>query len=108
MPYLCHESTIGTDRMEETGTTERSPPESRSCGRPHSNSVQRSRKPICERCWTSGSRCKWTCALWVNSYDKDFTLRGKEWVRQGSFRTLWRHGDGRLQAPYIECVAKLF
>jgi hypothetical protein len=21
-----------------------------------------------------------TCALWVTSYDKDFTLRGKEWV----------------------------
>ena len=59
MPYLCHEPTIGTDRMEETAP-QSSPclPESRSCGRPHGNSVQRSRKPICRRCWTSGSRCK--------------------------------------------------
>ena len=82
MPYLCHESTIGTDRMEETA------PQSAPLS-PGEQELRQATRQFCAEKSEANLRALLdlrltmqmrTCALWVNSYDKDFTLRGKEWV----------------------------
>ena len=82
MPYLCQEPTIGTDRMEETA------PQSVLLS-PGEQELRQATRQFCAEKSAANLRALFdlrgkmqaqTCALWVTSYDKDFTLRGTEWV----------------------------
>ena len=81
MPYLCQEFAIGTDRREAISL---SAPLS-----PAEQELRQSTRHFCAAKTVDNLRAlldlrltlqERTCALWVNSYDKDFTLRGTEWV----------------------------
>jgi len=81
MPYLCQELAIGTDRMEATSP---SAPLS-----PGEQELRQATRHFCAAKTVDNLRALLdlrltmqarTCALWVTSYDKDFTLRGTEWV----------------------------
>jgi hypothetical protein len=81
MPYLCPDPTPGTDRLEEPS---QSAPLS-----PGEQELRQATRQFCAAKSADNLRALLdlritmqarTCALWVNSYDKDFTLRGTEWV----------------------------
>jgi len=81
MPYLCQEHAIGTDRMDATAP---SAPLS-----PGAQELRQATRQFCAAKTVDNLRAVLdlrltmqarTCALWVTSYDKDFTLRGTEWV----------------------------
>jgi hypothetical protein len=81
MPYLCPDSTAGQDRLEEPS---QSAPLS-----PGEQELRQATRQFCAAKTVDTLRAVLdlrltmqarTCALWVNSYDKDFTLRGTEWV----------------------------
>jgi hypothetical protein len=81
MPYLCQEPTNGQDRREATAP---SAPLS-----PGEQALQQAIRDFCAEKSAAHLRAlldRWgtlqaqTCALWVTSYDKAFTLRGTEWV----------------------------
>jgi hypothetical protein len=81
MPYLCPDPTPGTDRLEE-------PSQSASLS-PGEQELRQATRQFCAAKSTDNLRALLdlritmqarTCALWVNSYEKDFTLRGTEWV----------------------------
>ena len=81
MPYLCQEFAIGTDRREATSL---SAPLS-----PAEQELRQATRQFCAAKTVDNLRAlldlrltlqERTCALWVNSYDKDFMLRGTEWV----------------------------
>jgi hypothetical protein len=86
MPYLCPDPTPGTDRLEEPS---QSAPLS-----PGEQELRQATRQFCAAKSADNLRALLdlritmqarTCALWVNSYEKDFTLRGTEWVStQGS------------------------
>jgi hypothetical protein len=81
MPYLCPDSTAGQDKLEE--------PSQSATLSPGEQELRQATRQFCavktidtlravlDLRLTMQAR---TCALWVNSYDKDFTLRGTEWV----------------------------
>jgi hypothetical protein len=81
MPYLCPDSTAGQDRLEEPSQSA-----------PLSSGEQELRQATQQFCAEKstdnlrtlldlrGKMQARTCSLWVQSYDKDFTLRGTEWV----------------------------
>jgi hypothetical protein len=81
MPYLCQEHPIGTDQMEATSP---SAPLS-----PGEQDLRQATRHFCVEKSADTLRAlldlrltmqAQTCALWVTSYDKGFTLRGTEWV----------------------------
>jgi hypothetical protein len=81
MPYLCHEHPVGTDSMDEA-----SPSETLS---PGEQELRQATRQFCAEKSADNLRALLdlrvtmqarTCSLWVKSYDKDFTLRGTEWV----------------------------
>jgi hypothetical protein len=81
MPYLCQEHAIGTDRMDATAP---SAPLS-----PGAQELRQATRQFCAAKTVDNLRAVLdlrltmqarTCVLWVTSYDKDFTLRGTEWV----------------------------
>ena len=82
MPYLCQEPTIGTDRMEETApqSVPLSPGEQELRQATRHFCAEKSEANLRALLDFRGKMQAQTCALWVKSYDKDFTLRGKEWV----------------------------
>jgi hypothetical protein len=81
MPYLCQEHTVGTDRIGETSQSATLSP-----GEKELRQVTQqfcAEKSIDNLRALLDLRSKMqarTCSLWVQSYDKDFTLRGTEWV----------------------------
>ena len=81
MPYLCPDPTTGQDRLEEPS---QSAPLS-----PGEQELRQTTRQFCAEKSEATLRALLdlritmqarTCALWVTSYDKDFTLRGTEWV----------------------------
>jgi len=81
MPYLCQEHTLGTHQMEK--------PLPRTPLSPGEQELRQATRHFCAE--KSGANLRTvldlrltmqarTCVLWVTSYDKDFTLRGTEWV----------------------------
>jgi hypothetical protein len=81
MPYLCHEPTNGKDRMEETAPSDTRSPEEQALRQATRHfCAEKSEEHLRTLFDLWGKMQARTCALWVNSYDKDFTLRGKEWV----------------------------
>jgi hypothetical protein len=81
MPYLCPDPTTGPDRLDEPS---QSAPLS-----PGEQGLRQATRQFCVEKSTDSLRALLelratmqarTCALWVTSYDKDFTLRGTEWV----------------------------
>jgi hypothetical protein len=81
MPYLCQEHASGTDQMEATSL---SAPLS-----PAEQDLRQATRQFCAAKTVDNLRAVLdlrltmqarTCALWVTSYDKDFTFRGTEWV----------------------------
>ena len=81
MPYLCQEHASGIDQMEAT-----SPSAPLSPGEQELRQATRhfcaaktvdTLRAVLDLRLTMQAR---TCALWVNSYEKDFTRRGTEWV----------------------------
>ena len=81
MPYLCQEHMIDTDK---TDTTSPSTPLS-----PGEQELRQATQQFCAAKTADhlravldlrGKMQAQTCALWVTSYDKDFTFRGTEWV----------------------------
>jgi len=81
IPYLCPNPTTGHDRLDEPS---QSAPLS-----PGEQELRQATQQFCTEKSEDNLRALldlWitmqarTCALWVTSYDKDFTLRGTEWV----------------------------
>jgi hypothetical protein len=81
MPYLCQEHTVGTDRMDETSQS--------AALSPGEQELRQATQHFCAEKSVDNLRALLdlrvkmqarTCSLWVKSYDKDFTLRGTEWV----------------------------
>jgi hypothetical protein len=81
MPYLCPDSTAGHERLEEPS---QSAPLS-----PGEQELRQATQQFCAAKTVDNLRALLdlrltmqarTCALWVTSYEKDFTLRGTEWV----------------------------
>jgi hypothetical protein len=81
MPYLCQEYTIGEDRMDGTSQNDTLSPGEKE--------LRQATRQFCAEKSEDNLRAVFdlrvkmqarTCALWVNSYARDFTLRGKEWV----------------------------
>jgi hypothetical protein len=81
MPYLCPDSTAGPERLAEPS---QSAPLS-----PGEQELRQATRQFCAAKTVDTLRAvldlrltmqAQTCALWVTSYDKDFTLRGTEWV----------------------------
>ena len=79
MPYLCPDPTTGHDRLDEPSQSatlspgeqelrQATPILRREDGRPSASVVGPPDHDVAR-----------TCALWITSYDKDFTLRGTEW-----------------------------
>ena len=58
MPYLCPDPLPAKTGLMSHPRAHRCLLESRSCGRLHDTSVQRSQQRICARYWTSASPCK--------------------------------------------------
>jgi hypothetical protein len=81
MPYLCQDPNLGKDRGEEPSPSETLSPGERAlrqatqhfCAEPSEATL----RVLFDLLGTMQTQ---TCALWVNSYDKAFTLRGTEWV----------------------------
>jgi len=81
MPYLCPDPTVGTDRLDETSQSATLSPGEQElrqatqhfCAEKSADTL----RALLDLRITMQAR---TCALWVTSYDKDFTLRGTEWV----------------------------
>jgi hypothetical protein len=81
MPYLCPGPTTGQDRLDE--------PSQSATLSPGEQELRQATRQFCaaktadhlqallDLRITMQAR---TCALWITSYDKDFTLRGTEWV----------------------------
>src|SRR5262247_4168092 len=81
MPYLCQEDTIGADRMDGTSQNDTlSPGEKALRQATRQFCAEKSEDNLRAVFDLRGKMQARTCALWVNSYDKDFTLRGTEWV----------------------------
>jgi hypothetical protein len=81
MPYLCPDSTAGPERLEE--------PSQSATLSPGEQELRQATQQFCAAKTVDNLRAvldlrltlqERTCALWVTSYDKDFTLRGTEWV----------------------------
>jgi hypothetical protein len=81
MPYLCPDPTTGHDRLDE-------PSQSASLS-PSEQELRQATRHFCAAKTADTLRVLLdlritmqarTCALWVTSYAKDFTLRGTEWV----------------------------
>jgi hypothetical protein len=81
MPYLCPAPPPGADEMEETS---QNAPLS-----PGEQELRQATRQLCAAKSADNLRVLLdlrvtmqtrTCALWVKSYNKNFTLRGKEWV----------------------------
>jgi len=81
IPYLCPDPNSGTDRLEEPS---QSAPLS-----PGEQELRQATRQFCAEKSADSLRALLdlrvtmqarTCALWVTSYDRDFTLRGTEWV----------------------------
>jgi len=81
MPYLCPDPTTGQDRLEEPSQSAPLSPgeqELRQATRQFcAEKSEATLRALLDLRITMQAR---TCALWVTSYDKDFTLRGTEWV----------------------------
>ena len=81
MPYLCPDPTTGQDRLDEPsqsaplspGEQELRQATRQFCAAKTADHLQ----ALLDLRITMQAR---TCALWVTSYDKGFTLRGTEWV----------------------------
>ena len=81
MPYLCPDSTAGQERLAEPAQSAPLSPGEQElrqatrhfCGAKTVDTL----RAVLDLRLTMQAR---TCALWVNSYEKDFTLRGTEWV----------------------------
>jgi hypothetical protein len=81
MPYLCQEHTVGTDRMGETSQSATlSPGEQELRQATQQFCAEKSTDNLRTLLDLRGKMQARTCSLWVQSYDKDFTLRGTEWV----------------------------
>src|SRR2546422_5504256 len=81
MPYLCPDPTTGQDRLEE--------PSQSATLSPGEQELRQATRHFCATKTADTLRVLLdlritmqarTCALWVTSYAKDFTLRGTEWV----------------------------
>src|SRR6266700_1274032 len=81
MPYLCPDPTTGQDRLDE--------PSQSATLSPGEQELRQATRQFCAAKTADTLRALLdlritmqarTCALWVTSYDKDFTLRGTEWV----------------------------
>ena len=81
MPYLCPDPTPGQDWREE--------PSQSATLSPGEQELWQATRQFCAAKTAANLRALLdlrmtlqarTCALWVTSYDKDFTLRGTEWV----------------------------
>jgi hypothetical protein len=81
MPYLCPDPTTGHDRLDE--------PSQSATLSPSEQELRQATRQFCAAKSADNLRALLdlritmqarTCALWVTSYDKDFTLRGTEWV----------------------------
>jgi len=81
MPYLCPASTTGQDRLDE--------PSQSATLSPGEQELRQATRHFCAAKTAATLRALLdlritlqarTCALWVTSYAKDFTLRGTEWV----------------------------
>ena len=81
MPYLCQEHPLGTARTEE--------PSPSTALSPGEQELRQATRHFCAAKTVDSLRAVLdlrlamqarTCALWVTSYDKDFTFRGTEWV----------------------------
>jgi hypothetical protein len=81
MPYLGQEHTLGTNQMETPlPSTPLSPGEQELRQATRHFCAEKSEahlRAVLELRLTMQAR---TCALWGTNYDKDFTLRGTEWV----------------------------
>jgi len=81
MPYLCPDPATGHDRLEEPSQSATLSPgeqELRQATRQFcAAKTEENLRALLDLRITMQAR---TCALWVTSYDKDFTLRGTEWV----------------------------
>ena len=81
MPYLCQEHAIGTDRVDATSlSAPLSPGEQELRQATQQFCTEKSADNLRAVLDLRGKMQAQTCALWVTSYDKDFTLRGTEWV----------------------------
>jgi hypothetical protein len=81
MPYLCPDPTTSQDRLEE-------PAQSATLS-PGEQELRQATRQFCAEKSAENLRAVLdlritmqarTCALWVTSYDREFTLRGTEWV----------------------------
>jgi len=81
MPYLCPEPNSGQDRLDE--------PSQSATLSPGEQELRQATRHFCAAKTADTLRALLdlritmqarTCALWVTSYAKDFTLRGTEWV----------------------------
>lgn len=81
MPYLCPDPTTGQDRLEE--------PSQSATVSPGEQELRQATRHFCAEKSVDNLRALLdlritmqarTCALWVTSYDKEFALRGTEWV----------------------------
>ncbi len=81
MPYLCPDPTTGQGRLDE--------PSQGATLSPGEQELRQATRQFCAAKTADTLRALLdlritmqarTCALWVTSYDKDFTLRGTEWV----------------------------
>src|SRR5262249_49355800 len=81
MPYLCPDSTAGHERLEE--------PSQSALLSPGEQELRQATRHFCAEKSAENLRALLdlritmqarTCTLWVTSYDKEFTLRGTEWV----------------------------
>jgi hypothetical protein len=81
MPYLCPDSTAGPERLEEASQS--------ATLSPGEQELRQATRQFCTEKSAANLRAlldlrltmqAQTCALWVTSYDKDFTLRDTEWV----------------------------
>src|SRR2546425_10735586 len=81
MPYLCPDPTTGQDRLDE--------PSQSATLSPGEQELRQATRQFCAAKTADHLQALLalritmqarTCALWVTSYDKNFTLRGTEWV----------------------------
>jgi hypothetical protein len=81
MPYLCQEDMSGTDRMEAPSPSAPLSPGEQELKQATwhfcAEKSEANLRAVLDLRLTMQAR---TCALWVTSYDKDFTFRGTEWV----------------------------
>jgi hypothetical protein len=81
MPYLCQEPTSGQARQEETAPSATLSPDEQALRQATGHfCAAKSEEHLQALFALWGQMQARTCTLWVTSYDKDFTLRGTEWV----------------------------